>query len=57
MKNKRYSFDEIHSLAVKKYGSDLGMLGRLLTKSGNTISNKFISWGMNRIFTKEEILK
>ena len=57
MKKKRYSFDEIHRLAVKKYGSELGMFGRLLTKGGNVISNKFVSWGMNRTFTKEEILK
>ena len=52
----RLSFDRAFDLAVKKYGEELGMFSRLLTKGGSVIPGKYISYGMFKIITKEELL-
>jgi hypothetical protein len=52
----RLSFDKAFDLALKKYGSELGMFGRLLTKGGSVIPGKYISYGMFKVITKEELL-
>jgi hypothetical protein len=53
---KRLSFNQAHKLAISKFGKDLGMFGRLLTNGGNVISGKYVSYGLNRIITKKELL-
>lgn len=53
---KRLTFDEAHELALYKYGDCLGTFARLLTKSGKVVSGKYISYGLNKIITKEELL-
>ena len=52
----RLSFDKAFDLAVKKYGEELGMFSRLLTKGGSVVPGKFISYGMFKVITKEELL-
>jgi hypothetical protein len=52
----RLSFEEAHRLALKKYGQGIGMFGRLLTNGGNAVAGKFISYGLNKIITRDELL-
>jgi len=54
---ERLSYERAYWLAFKKYGAELGMFGRLLTKGGRAIKGKYISYGLNKIITKEELLK
>jgi hypothetical protein len=54
---KRVTFNRAYELAYAKYGSEMGMFGRLLNKNGNPVRGKFISYGLNRILTKEELIK
>lgn len=44
-----------HNLAVKKFG-DVGMFGYLRTKTGRIIYGKFVSYKLNRIITKKELI-
>jgi hypothetical protein len=54
---ERLTYERAYWLAFKKYGAELGMFGRLLTKSKRTIQGKYFSYGLNKIITKEELLK
>lgn len=53
----RLTFDKAFALARRKYGDRLGMFGYLRTKSGKPIYGKYFSFGLNKIITKEELLK
>jgi hypothetical protein len=44
-----------HKLAIKKFG-DVGMFSYLRTRNGNIIYGKYISYKLNRIITKKELL-
>lgn len=57
MATKNLTFDRAYQLAYAKYGSELGMFGRLITKHGNPARGKYISYGLNKIITKAELLK
>jgi hypothetical protein len=54
---KKFTFGYAFMLAVKKYGSELGMFSRLVSKNGNVIRGKYISHSLNKIITKDELLK
>jgi len=49
------TLDTAHKLAIKKFG-DVGMFGYLRTKSGKPIYGKYVSFSLNRIITKKELL-
>ena len=53
---KKLTFALASQLAFKKFGNELGMFGYLCTKSGNVIYGKFISYGLNKVITKKELL-
>lgn len=53
---ERLTFEKAHKLAYKIYGTRLGIFTRLLTKNGNAVSGKYISYGLNKIITKEELI-
>jgi len=53
---KRLSFEEAYQLLYKKYGSKVGMFSRLRTKTGNPVRGKYYSYGLDKVFTKEQLL-
>jgi len=54
---KKFTFGQAMILASEKYGRELGMFSRLLTKTKNVVPGKYFSYGLNKIITKEELLE
>ena len=53
----KFTFAYAFILASEKYGMKLGMFSRLLTKTKNVVPGKYISHGLNKIITKQELLE